>query len=102
VSARCPSIALREYPEIDIVVAGKTPDQGDLFIVSLKLPVDRGRFPVIPGDHCVLASPAAALLLQPDLGESNLQRRFVLTDALKLIQPLGSVCRFGRLLLVSP
>jgi hypothetical protein len=36
VSARCPSIALREYPEIDIVVAGKTPDQGDLFIVSLE------------------------------------------------------------------
>jgi len=53
-------------------------------------------------DHCVLASPAAAPLLQPDLGESNLQRRFVLTDALELIQPLGSFCRFGRLFLVSP
>ena len=53
-------------------------------------------------DHCVLASPAAAPLLQPDLSESNLQRRFVLTDALELIQPLGSFCRFGRLFLVSP
>jgi hypothetical protein len=40
----------------------------------------------------VLASPAAVLLLQPDFGESNLQRRFVLTDALELIQSLGGVC----------
>ena len=50
----------------------------------------------------MLASPAAALLLQPDLGESNLQRRFVLIDALELIHPLGSVCSFGRVFLVSP
>jgi hypothetical protein len=30
------SMALRESSEIDIVVAGKTPDQGDFFMASLE------------------------------------------------------------------
>jgi hypothetical protein len=40
---------------MNIVVAGKTPDQGGLFIVSLELPIDRSCLPVIPGDRRGLA-----------------------------------------------
>jgi hypothetical protein len=85
-------IALRKCPEVNIVIAGKTPDQGGLFIVSLELPMDRSCLPVIPGDRRVLACDAAALLLQLHLGQRHLQRPFVLTDPFELVQVLGSVC----------
>src|ERR1035438_3887431 len=55
-------IALKK-PEVNIVVAGETPYQGNLFVVALELPVNRGGLPVIPGNHVVPAGPAHPFLL---------------------------------------
>lgn len=84
------------------MVASKTPDQSNFFIVALELPIDRSGLPIIPRDCRMLTDPAAALLLQTDLVERYLQCLFVFSKALEVVHSLGRVSSFRRLLLIAP